>query len=325
MSTRARFIHGASGAAFACAAHVKPVRAAGAPQSVMSAYQPGLGYTPFIMLQKETALPGQFPQTQFAWRELSNGAVIRDGIVSNTIQIGAVGTAPFLIGWDRGVPWKILCDSNNFDFWLVVMDPRIQSLRDLKPGDKIATPSPDAINSLVVRAALVRQGLPADYLDVGMVAMPHPLSEQALLNRQVVAHIATPPYAQDEVKRGGHVIMRTTDGFPGGITSTVVVAGMQFAQEYPGFLQAFFKDFVATVKAIQAHPDDAAKVYVESTGGKADLAEVTGLFRELSGSLFGVAPHGVMETARFMAKLGLIKRVPANFAEISLGYVTEAG
>lgn len=287
----------------------------------MSTYQPGLGYTPFIMLSKSNALSSQFPETKFEWRELSNGAVIRDGFVSNTIQIGAVGSAPFLIGWDRGVPWKILCDSNNFDFWVVTMDPRIKSVKDLKPGDKIATPSPDAINSLVLRAALVRQGLPATYLDVGMVAMPHPIAEQALLNRQVVAHIATPPYAQDEVRQGGHVLMRTTDGFPGGISSTVVAVSTTFADQYPSLVGAFYKEFVATVKSIQSHPDEAAKAYVESTNGKANLAEATGIFRELSGSLFGVAPRGVMEVARFMVKMGLIRKAPASFAEISLGYV----
>jgi hypothetical protein len=45
------------------------------------------------------------------------------------------------------------------------------------------------------------------------------------------------------------------------------------------------------------------------------------LFRQLSASIFSIAPHGVMDTARFMAKHGLIKNVPASFAEISLGYV----
>ena len=320
MTRRAAFLSGASAAALALAS-AGTAGAETAPASVMSAYQPGLGYTPFIVMQKTGILAKDFPTSQLAWKELSNGAVIRDGIVSNTIQLGAVGTAPFLIGWDRGVPWKILCDSNNYDFWLVVTDPNVKSIKDLKPGDKIASPAPDSINALVLRAALSRVGIPPNYLDVGMVAMPHPLAEQALLAHQVVGHIATPPFAEDEVKRGGHVIMRTTDGFPGGITSTVVVAGTQFAQQYPAFIQAFYKEYVATVKSIQAHPDDAAKTYVEYTGGKAKLADIDALLHELAGSLFSVAPHGIMETARFMTTLGLIKKAPASFAEISLGFV----
>jgi NitT/TauT family transport system substrate-binding protein len=201
------------------------------------------------------------------------------------------------------------------------MDPRIKSLKDLKPGDKIATPAPDAINSLVLRAALERQGLPANYLDVGMVAMAHPLAEQALLNRQVVAHIATPPFAQDEVRKGGRVIMHTADAFPGGFSSTVVVASTTFAREQKPVLDAFFKEYADAVKTIQSRPDEAAKTYVDATGGKGDLAEITSLFRQLSASIFSIAPHGVMDTARFMAKHGLIKNVPASFAEISLGYV----
>ena len=318
MTTRRRFVAGASALAYAAKGGAALAATA---QEVTSVYQPGIGYMPFIELDRTNALTNEFPGTHFSWRVLSNGAAIRDGFVSNTIQIGAVGSAPFLIGWDRGVPWKIVCVAVNYDFWLVVMDPNIKSLKDLKPGDKIATPSPDAINSLVLRAALERQGLPANYLDVGMVAMAHPLAEQALLSRQVVAHIATPPFAQDEVRKGGHVIMHTADAFPGGFSSTLVVASTTFAQEQKPILNAFFKQYVAAVKSIQAHPDDAAKAYVEANGGKGDLAEVTSLFRQLSPSIFSIAPKGVMETARFMAKHGLIKKVPASFAEISLGYV----
>ncbi len=294
-----------------------------APSSVLTGYQPGLGYATVIVMEKLGRLAKQFPNTQLSWHELSNGDAIRDGIISNTVQFGAVGTAPFLIGWDRGIPWKIVSDCNNYDFWLVVMDPNIKSIKDLKPGDKIASPSPDAINTMVLRAALARAGLPENYLDVGVVAMPHPIAEQALLNRQIVGHIATPPFAQDEVKRGGHVILRTADGFPGGITSTVIVATTPFAQQYPNFLSAYFKEYVSSVRFVQTRPDDVAKMYVEATAGKANLDEVQTLLHELSNSLFSVAPHGVMQVAAFLVKVGLIKRVPASFAEISLGYVNE--
>jgi NitT/TauT family transport system substrate-binding protein len=320
MMRRPDFIRAASASALLVAAR-GTARAETAPASVTIVYQPGLGYMPFIVMQKTGSLAKAFPTTQLSWKVLSNGAVIRDGFVSNTIQIGAVGSAPFLIGWDRGVPWKILCTAVSYDFWLVVTDPNIKSIKDLKPGDKIASPSPDSINALVLRAALTRAGLPPNYLDIGFVAMPHPLAEQALLDHQVVGHIATPPFAEDEVKRGAHAIMHTTDGFPGGMTSTLVVAGTNFAQQYPAFMEAFYKDYVATVKSIQTHPDDAAKIYVDYTGGKAKLAEIDGLMRELAGTIFGVVPRGVIETARFMAKLGQIKKTPSSFAEISLGFV----
>jgi len=313
MITRGGFL---SGSAATLVAAAPPA----APASVMTAYQPGMGYAPFIVMQKRGRLAAQFPTTQFSWRELSNGDAIRDGVISNTIQIGVVGTAPFLIGWDRGIPWKILCDANNFDFWLVTMDPNIKSIKDLKPGDKIATPSPDAINTMVIRSALVRMGLPANYLDVGMVAMPHPLAEQALLNHQVVAHIATPPFAQDEVKRGGHVIMRTNDGFPGGITSTISVTTTAFAEQYPAFMDAYFKEYVDTIKFIQTHTDEAAKMYVDSTSGKAQIEDVAPLMHDLANTLFTIPPHGVLQVAAFLAKLGVIKNAPSSFAQISLGY-----
>ena len=152
MITRGDFLSGS--AAMLVAAGESP------PSSVTTAYQPGLGYSTVIVMDKLGHLAKQFPSTQLSWRELSNGDAIRDGIISNTVQVGAVGTAPFLIGWDRGIPWKIVSDSTTTTSGLVVMDPNIKSIKDLKPGDKIASPSPDAINTMVLRSALARAGLP---------------------------------------------------------------------------------------------------------------------------------------------------------------------
>ena len=119
--------------------------------------------------------------------------------------------------------------------------------------------------------------------------------------------------------------MRTGDGFPGGITSTVIVATTTFAQQYPSFLNAYFKEYVSAVKLVQTRPDDVAKMYVDASAGKANLDDVQALLHDLSSSLFTVAPHGVMQVAAFLVKLGLIKKAPASFAELSFGFVTDAG
>jgi hypothetical protein len=89
-------------------------------------------------------------------------------------------------------------------------------------------------------------------------------------------------------------------------------------------MSAYYKEYVTAVKLIQSHPADAAKIYVDATAGKANLEDVETLLRDLSSSLFTVAPHGVMQVAAFLAKIGLIKKSPASFAEISLGFVNES-
>ena len=295
-----------------------PARAADAPDAVTIAYQPGVGYTPFVVLQKQGLLAKQFPSTKLEWRELASGAAIRDGVISNSIQIGAAGTSPFLIGWDKGVPWKILCSANFLDHWLVAIDPAYKTLRDFKPGDKIGMPAPDSIQSVVLRKALQNAGLDPHSLDPGFLAMAHPVAEAALLTKQIAAHMGAPPFSQDEVKKGGHVIIKESDAFPGGITSTLVAVNTQFAGQYPQFVAGFYKAYQAAVTFILAHQDDATKMYVDYTGGKANADEVSSVLQTSGARMFALSPKGVLQAAQFMKQIGLIDKAPASYADIAL-------
>ncbi len=303
----------------ACALAGRPARAAAdAPDAVTIAYQPGVGYMPFVVLQKQGLLAKAFPNTKFDWRELASGSAIRDGVISNSIQIGAPGTSPFLIGWDKGVPWKILCAANFLDHWLVAMDPAYKTLRDFKPGDKIGMPAPDSIQSVVLRKALQDDGLDPHLLDSGFLAMAHPVAEAALLNKQIAGHMGAPPFSQDEVKKGGHVVLRESDAFPAGICSTVVAVNTQFAAQYPQFVAGFYKAYQGAVGFILAHQDEATAMYVDYTGGKANAAEVSDVLKTSGARMFALAPKGVLKAAAFMKQVGLIDKAPASYADIAL-------
>src|SRR5579872_4361745 len=153
----------------------RPMAAENAPAHVAIAYQPGLGYAPLLIMKQTKWIEKDFPGTTVEWRELSNGATIRDGILSDTLQVGVVGTAPWLVGWARGVDWKLLACSSNMDLWLNVMDPKIKSLRDFKPGQQIALPAPDSIQAFALRKGAQDELKNAHALDSNMVATPHPL------------------------------------------------------------------------------------------------------------------------------------------------------
>ena len=295
-----------------------PARAAGDnPDSVALAYQPGIGYLPFVVLQKIGSLGKQYPSTKFEWHELSNGATIRDGFLSNTIQIGAPGSAPFLVGWDKGVPWKVLCTSNYLDHWLVAMDPSYKTLRDFKPGDKIAMPGPDSIQGIVLRKALQNEGLDPHLLDQNIVAMSHPDAEAALLSKQIAAHLGSPPFGEDEVRKGGHVVIRQTDAFTSGIASGVVAVQSQFAAQYAQFVAGFYKNYQAAIALILTHPDEATKIYVDYTGGKANPTEVNDLLKTTGAHMFTLPTKGITVAATFMKQIGMLSKAP-TYAEIAL-------
>src|SRR5215216_6357715 len=83
-------------------------RAEGPPSKITIAYQPGLGYAPLILMKQQRAIEKKYPGTTVEWKVLASGTPITNGVITGDIEIGAVGTGPFLVGWARGVDWKVI-------------------------------------------------------------------------------------------------------------------------------------------------------------------------------------------------------------------------
>ena len=211
-----------------------------APPTVTIAYQPGISYASLIVMKSQGVLEKAYPNTKFDWKVLANGAAIRDGIIAGQIQIGAGGIGPFLIGWDRGVGYKLIASLNLMDLWLVAKDPKLKSLKDFTADMKIGMPSPDAIQGIVLRKGAQDQLGNAHALDGNILAIEHPLGVQALLNGQIAGHLSSPPFQYQEVAAGGHVILRSWDVF-GKSTFNSVFSTDKFYNDYPGFVNAFYK------------------------------------------------------------------------------------
>ena len=72
------------------------------PSELTIAYQPGIGYAPLIIIRRQRTLEKRYPNMKVNWRVLASGAAITTGVVSGDIHLGAMGVAPFLVGWAAG-------------------------------------------------------------------------------------------------------------------------------------------------------------------------------------------------------------------------------
>lgn len=316
MHARREFLAAFSACALGWRANMRPASAAEAPASIAIAYQYGYAYAPLIIMKEQRTLEQRFPGTSFAWRVFANGSAIRDGIVANQIQIGAGGTAPFLIGWDKGVGWRLLGSLCDIDLWLVARDPSIKTLKDLRPGMKIGLPAPDSIQAIVLRRAAQEQLGDARALDNDLVAISHPLGLAALGNGQISAHFSNPPFQFEEVEQGGHVILRSFDVF-GVSTLDSVFAGESFAQAYPNFVKTFYGDLRDAIDMIDRQPARAAELLSRSDGGKVSPATYTTWLAK-PGTKFTIVPHGYLKYAAFMRDIGLIGKIPSSVADLEL-------
>ena len=294
-----------------------------APEKVTFAYQAGINYANLLIVKQQQILEKQFPETKFEWKELANGAAIRDGVIANQIQIGAGGPGPFLVGWDKGVGWKILVSLNHSEFWLVTKNPNIKSLKDFRPGIKIGLPSPDSLQAIVLRRAAQKELQNATALDQNVQSISHPLGLQSLLNGQIDAHFTTPPFQFQEVEKGGRVILKSSDIF-GKISAASVFTTEKFYNQYPEFGKALYTAIADATKLVNEKPDEAAKALSQIDGGKVSAEQYKKWLTDKAVE-YGLEPRAFLKYGKFMHEIGMLDKQPKSIDELILPTLKGAG
>lgn len=288
-------------------------RSANAPDHVTIAYQPGMGYAPLIIIRQQKTLEKQFPNTKFDWKVLSSGAAITSGVIAGDIQLGAGGIGPFLLGWAKGLSWKLIAPLDWGDLWLMAKDPSIKTIADLK-GKRVAMPSPTSIQGFVLRKMAQAKLGDAHALDAGMVSMDHPDGMQALLTGQVDAHLTSMPYQMQEKIHGAHVVARSYQYF-GASSFLGVEATPDFYNQYTAFCNQFYKDVQGAIKLIKGNPLKVAHMLQDDAGGQPSWRQ----FKQWLGSpsiTYTTRPLGLVRFAHFMDTIGAINKMPGSWKDL---------
>ncbi len=293
---------------------------ANAPDHLTIAYQPGIGYAPLILMKQQKLIEKRWPGTTVDWKVLAAGTAVTNGVISGDIEIGAMGTAPFLTGWARGVDWKIIAPLNLGDLWLMAKDPNIKTIGDLK-GKRIAMPSNTSIQAVMLRKmAQVKLG-DAKALDNGFVAMDHPDGLTAMLNGQIDAHMTSPPFQFQEKARGAHIVARSYQYF-GAHTFLVTVAQQKFYDQYTPFAKWFYATINSINQQIAKTPDKVAHALQNDAGGAPTWRQFKQwlVAKDPGGKLqaleFTTRPLGLMRTAAFMNKTGQLTKAPGSWKDL---------
>jgi len=290
------------------------------PSKITIAYQPGLGYAPLILMKQQRVIEKKYPGTTVDWKVLSSGTPITNGVITGDIEIGAVGTGPFLVGWARGVNWKVIAPLNLGDLWLMAKDPNIKTIADLK-GKRIATPTNTSIQAVALRKmAQVKLG-DAKALDSGLVALDHPDGMQALLTGQIDAHFTSQPFQFQEKVRGAHIVGKSYSYF-GAHTFLVTVMTQKFYDEHTAFGKFFYNAVAAAQTQIKKNPDKVAHILQDDAGGTPTwrqfkqwlVAKDPGL--KVPALTWTTRPLGMMRTANFMVKTNQLSKMPGNWKDL---------
>lgn len=168
----------------------------GSPAAIHITIGSGLPYAPLTIIKHQRTLETAFPDTRIVWDEgVSGGAATRDGILSGKVQVGVTGIAPFVIGVDKGVPWKVLGSMGQIGISMVSRDPGIRTLEDLDAsGRPISVPSPDSGQAMALKSLAESKLGDVKAFDDQLSPMPHPDAYQALVTGTTGAAFIAPPF-----------------------------------------------------------------------------------------------------------------------------------
>ncbi|MFP4564403.1 MAG: ABC transporter substrate-binding protein, partial [Spirochaetia bacterium] len=167
----------------------------GGDRTLTIADQYGIAYLPVQIVKQEKLLEKRLPDTRIRWEKMGNAAAIREAMIAEKLDVGFMGIPPFLIGYDRGMDWRIFTGLSESPLGLVTLREDIQSLDDIGPEDRIALPQPGSIQHILLSMAAERRFGDPGRFDSRLVTLSHPDGMQALLaGREITAHFTSPPF-----------------------------------------------------------------------------------------------------------------------------------
>ena len=274
----------------------------------------GLVYAPLMIAQKHKIFEkyGLKP----VWKEYGSGAAVREGLVSGEVDVGFMGIPPFLIGWDKGCPWKAALGFVVIPVGLVTYDSSLNSLKDFKSADKIALPSPGSVQHILLAMAAEKELGSPSALDKNLVAMAHPDGAAALISKRgITAHFTTPPYLFEELSQPGfYTVTDDIDAFGQPFSFNVGVASQKFHDGNPVAYACFVNAISEAMAWINTNKKEAAELLAPEFGL---TPEKTYSYMTWPGMDYTTAPYGLLGFASFMKEAGYIDRVPEDLSDIA--------
>ncbi len=290
-------------------------KAGAAPAKIRIAIQFGLGYAPVQIVKDKKLIEKYLPGAQVEWKQMS-GEMIREAMLSGDVDIGFMGQGPFFIAWDKGADWKIATALGSSPLGLQTYRKDINSLKDFKKDDKIATPYSGSIQHMLLAMAAEKELGNPKALDNNMVSMQHPDAATALISgRAIAAHFTSPPYLYEELSAPN--IKQILDGekaFGGEFGFLVGPATRKFHDGNPAGYAAFVMAINEAIDFINNKPKEAAAILAPGFKLPAEKVEK---YLTWPGTNYTSTPYGLMGFAEFMKKAGYISKIPGSFAEIA--------
>jgi NitT/TauT family transport system substrate-binding protein len=244
--------------------------------------------------------------------------------LSNSTDIVSGGVPGLITLWDKtqGTSFEVkgICALSSQPFLLNTANPDIKSIKDFGERDRIAVPS----IKVSVQAVLLQMAAAAAYgeenyakLDPLTVSMSPPDATIALLSGAggVSSAFSVPPFQFQQLEQNNIRTVLSSFDVLGPHTFTVAWTSARFRKDNPELYAAFLDAVKEATAIIAADPKGTAQSWINDSGSKLPLDMVTKVVTG-PGVEWTMTPAATMKFAKFMRRVGTIKREPASWKDM---------
>jgi NitT/TauT family transport system substrate-binding protein len=306
---------------------VAPLRAE--TNEVTLARQFGIGYLPLTVMQaknlvqKHLAEAGQ-KDTKVNWSRFGSGSAANDALLSGQLNFAAGGTGPAIILWDKtrtNAKVHGVAALSSMPNMLVSTDPKLKSIEDFTDNDRIAMAGAgSSVQTIYLQMAVAKKWGLDQYKRMNklMVNLPHPDGLAAMLAGSSGIHstFTSPPFEYIALGHPNvHMVLNSYDIMGGPSTFLMLWGTDKFRTENPKTYKAVLDALREATDWINAHPKEAAELYVKDTGNKESPADVEKMVRDPE-IHFTLTPERILPFAQFMNDVGTIKNRPGSWTDL---------
>lgn len=293
--------------------------------------QPGILYMPTHVIEKQKLVEKHAARlgvegVTTKWITFSGGGAQTDALLSGGVDVVNTGVGNLLLLWDRtrgGV--KGIVATSALPLALITRDPKIKSLSDIGPDDKIAVPTVKVSTQAILLQMAAAQMFGPDQwskFDPNTVQLGHPDAAAALANptHEVRSHFAAPPFQYVELKTvaGAHLVLQSQDIIGGPLTQGQFFTTTKFADANPKVVEAIRAATEEAERFIRSDTRAAVEIYKEITNDRTPTDDLLAMLREPGMMEWNLAPQGTMKFAEHLVKVGTLKTRPKAWTDYYL-------
>ena len=315
------------GAALAAVLWAAPARAE--VGEIRFAQQFSMGYLQFNvmahekLLEKHAAALG-VPDLKVSFRVFNGPDNMNDALLAKAVDVVSGGVPGLVTLWAKtaGTAQEVrgISAMGRSPILLNTRDPKVKSIKDLGPGNKIALPAVKvAIQAIILEMAAAREWGDKNYdkLDELTMSLSPPDTTTGLLTggASFDSGFTIPPYQNQQLKNPAvHTILDSTE-LLGDATTTVCWTSKAFHDENPKVYKALVLALKEASDIVMKNPRLAVTYYLEDVKSKMTIDEVTEISADPRFS-YEVTPRKTKFYADFMHRVGKTKRTPASWKDM---------